>query len=151
MTTHPELTPQARLASSRRALVRHMHGDTASEVQDWRAGSDASQDPPPTGPTGSTWQTFKRAAKVWWNHHPAQLALDLARPALGQYAHNKPLQLLGLSALAGAAVVLLRPWRLLSVAGVLGATFKSSEISAAVLSLLSDYPNTTTTPPKDRL
>jgi hypothetical protein len=61
----------------------------------------------------------------------------MARPLIGRYAEEKPLQLLGIAAVAGAAAVVLKPWRLVSLGSVLLATLKSSEISGALLSMLS--------------
>jgi hypothetical protein len=63
--------------------------------------------------------------------------LGLAKPTLKRYAEEKPLQLLGIAAAAGAAAVVLRPWRLVSLGGVLLATLKSSELSGALASMLS--------------
>jgi hypothetical protein len=56
---------------------------------------------------------------------------------LGNYAREKPLQLLGIAAVAGAAAVAFKPWRLVSLGSVLLAALKSSEISGALLSMLS--------------
>ena len=53
------------------------------------------------------------------------------------------MQLLGIAAAAGAAVVLIRPWRLVSMTSLLLATLKSSQVSALALALLSS-PNTRT-------
>ena len=85
----------------------------------------------------SAWQTVKRAVRLWWQHHPAQLAVDVAKPVLDTYAREKPLQLLGIAAGVGAAAVLVRPWRLVSVTGLFLAAVKSTEFSGLLLSLLS--------------
>lgn len=144
MANSRDLTPQERLAVSRKAIVRHMTRDDAPsagqipyahKVNDAGDGSTQNQ--------RSHWQVIKRAVRVWWQHHPAQLALDLAQPVLGRYAEEKPLQLLGVAAGVGAAVVLLRPWRLVSLSGLLVATLKSSELSGFLLSLLSTKPEST--------
>ncbi len=136
------LRPQDRLVASRRALVQHMtHGEAPasgarSHFDDERGEPRGRSDPQ----TGNTWQTIKRAAQVWWNHHPAQLALDLAKPALQTYARRQPVKLLLVAAGAGAAIALIRPWRLASLTGVLLAAVKSSGMPGALLSLLSTYP-----------
>jgi hypothetical protein len=129
-------TPQERLANSRKAIVRHMsrddkqlHGD---EAQDELPGEgDAHTE------GGGTWGLFKQAIGAWWHHHPVSVAFSLARPVIGRYAEEKPLQLLGIAAAAGAAAVLIKPWRVVSLGSVLLATLKSSEISGALLSMLS--------------
>lgn len=92
------------------------------------------------------WQTVKRTMRMWWQHHPAQLAIDLAKPVLDNYAREKPLQLIGLAAGAGAAAVLIRPWRLMSMTGLLMATIKSTELPGLLLSLLSKQPQPIHTP-----
>ncbi|MES2509566.1 MAG: hypothetical protein V4625_06525 [Pseudomonadota bacterium] len=142
-----ELTPQQRLTASRKAIVRYMnqdespeHGDTGENVQpDGLEGyGDVS--------TGKgTWASIKHTARVWWQHHPAQLALNLAKPALGRYAEEKPLQLLGVAAGIGAAVVVLRPWRLMSVTGLLFAAIKASDMPVLLMSLLSHHDTTPAT------
>jgi hypothetical protein len=106
--------------------------------------SDDEQDPTePYGERGSseaeggTWGFVKHAFGAWWQHHPVSAAFSLARPVLGEYAREKPWQLLGIAAAAGAAAVVLKPWRVVSMGGLLVAALKSSEISATLLSLLS--------------
>lgn len=129
-------TPQERLASSRKAIVRHMSRDSHDEQgDDDRAGHDTEGDA--GNFEGGTWGILKHALSAWWHHHPVSVAVGLARPALKHYAEEKPLQLLGIAAAAGAAAVLLRPWRLISIGSVLLATLKSSELSGALLSMLS--------------
>ena len=85
-------------------------------------------------------QTLTRTVQAWWRHHPAKVALEIAEPVLDQYAKNKPYQLLGIAAAAGAAAVLVRPWRLVSVTGLLLATLKSSGLANVALSFVSGQP-----------
>ena len=141
-------TPQERLANSRKAIVRHMsrddkqsHGD---EAQDGLPGEDDAA----FSEGGGTWGLFKQAIGAWWHHHPVSVAFSLARPVIGRYAEEKPLQLLGIAAAAGAAAVVIKPWRLVSLGSVLLATFKSSEISGALLSMLSRPPQDTEQTPR---
>lgn len=144
MANSRDLTPQERLAVSRKAIVRYMTQDDAPSAGQRRyAHKDNDTGDGSTQHQRSPWQVIKRALRAWWQHHPAQLALDLAQPVLGRYAEEKPLQLLGVAAGVGAAVVLLRPWRLVSLSGLLIATLKSSELSGFLLSLLSTKPEST--------
>lgn len=140
-----QLTAQERLLLSRRAIVNYMTQDdrpasaqnrTDFGRQNGRSGFVKS----------NAWQTIKRTVRIWWQHHPAQIAIDLAQPVLGNYAREKPLQLLGLAAGAGAAAVLIRPWRLVSMTGLLFATIKSTEFPGLLLSLLSTKSEPTTAP-----
>lgn len=132
--TSTALTPQERLANSRKAIVRHMSREQSrdDEAQDGAGDNDAAN-----AESGGTWGIFKQAIGAWWHHHPVSVAFSLARPVICRYAEEKPLQLLGIAAAAGAAAVVLKPWRLVSLGSVLLATFKSSEISGALLSMLS--------------
>lgn len=137
MTT--ELTPQARLAMSRRAIVRHMHHDDHNP-----------ENPDPSDPllfeaqtteTVNTWGIVKHAVRAWWQHHPVSAALDLAEPVVSRYARDKPFKLLGIAAGAGVAIAVLKPWRLISLGGVMLAAMKSSNISSTIFSILSPAPH----------
>ena len=133
-TTGRELTPLERLALSRSALVNYMLQGDGPGPNGLNAGAHNSESN--FGQSG-IWHTVKHAVRMWWQHHPAHIAMDVARPILGNYAREKPLQLLGVAAGAGAAVVLARPWRLVSMTGLLFATIKSTEFSGLLMSLLS--------------
>ena len=136
MSTSNELTPQERLAISRKAIVRHMNRHSSEDrmkeedddlPQDDNAYQQASQ-----GKLGLA----KHALQVWWHRHPASLAVELSRPILNDYAKSHPFQLLGISAGTGAAIVVMRPWRLVSVGALLGAALKSSGLTNALVSML---------------
>lgn len=135
MTSLTQPTPQERLASSRKAIVRHMSRDKLAHEEQEHPERHGGEGPPPA--EGGSWGFIKHALGAWWQHHPVSAALSLAQPVLGQYARDKPLQLLGIAAVAGAAAVAFKPWRLVSLGSVLLATLKSSEISGALLSMLS--------------
>jgi hypothetical protein len=138
MTSLTTPTPQQRLANSRKAIVRHMSREAHShDEQDDGARVGRDEENEPGNFSGGTWGILKHALGTWWNHHPVSVAFGLAKPTLKHYAEEKPLQLLGIAAAAGAAAVMLRPWRLVSIGSVLLATFKSSELSGALLSMLA--------------
>lgn len=137
-TVSTSLTPQERLAISRKAILRHMGRNGQAEHdennENWRDFDDAEQ---PRPAADGTWSLVKHAMLAWWRHHPVSVAFDLAKPVIGKYAEEQPLKLLGIAAGIGAAAVVLRPWRLLSLGGVLLATLKSSQLSSVMLSMLS--------------
>jgi len=135
MTSLTQPTPQERLASSRKAIVRHMSRDRQSDDEQKPPGPHGEGDSPHA--EDGAWGFVKHALGAWWQHHPVSAALSLARPVLDQYAREKPLHLLGIAAVAGAAAVAFKPWRLVSLGGVLLAALKSSEISGTLLSMLS--------------
>lgn len=127
-------TPQERLANSRKAIVGHMLGGTSrkNRTEQDREGHDFNQ-----SAGTSRWSNFRNAVASWWQHHPAHVALDIAQPLIGKYANEQPLKLLGIAAAAGALIMLVRPWRMVTLGGVLLAAVKSSGVSSALLSMLS--------------
>ena len=136
-------TPQERLAASRKAIVRHMTRDEktlASSDEPYEIGDESGL----TSNTSSFWPSaLARAVRTWWRHHPVSMAVDVAKPVVGRYAKGHPFTLLGVAALAGAAIVVTRPWRLLSVGGILLAAVKSAAVPSVLMSLFSppDPPN----------
>jgi hypothetical protein len=129
MDNNSYVPPQQRLANSRQAIIRHMDRDASDGSESGHSGEqiDASAD---------RWDLIKQAAGAWWRGHPAHLAFDLAKPVIQTYAEEKPLKLLGISAGIGAAAMVLRPWRLISLTGLLLATLKAPEMSGVLRSLL---------------
>ncbi len=136
MPTVTAPAPQERLAASRLAIVRHMTRDRQSPDKRNEREFDEADDEARTNPEG-TWAVVRGAMRAWWRHHPASAALDLAQPVIGKFAQEQPFKLLGIAAGIGAAAVVLRPWRLVSLGGVLLATLKSSQLSGVLLSMLS--------------
>ena len=150
MPSPAQLTPQERLAISRQALVKHMsrHRRASEGETDAQAQEDGSA-PLPGPASGGTWSLVKYAVRTWWERHPASMVAELGRPLLEDYAHDHPFKLLGFSAGAGAAIVVLRPWRMVS-AGVLLAALKSSGLSNALLSGLPHHAHPSHSPPGRR-
>jgi hypothetical protein len=139
MTTPDTLSPQQRLANSRHALVGYMARSGANTATS--PASDPAPDSSLAGGRGHLWKTVRRTVQAWWRHHPVHTALGIAagtaHPVLNRYAHDKPVQLLGAAAALGAALVVVRPWRLVSITSLLLATLKSSGLTTTLLSLLS--------------
>lgn len=137
-----------KLAQTRLAIIAHVQSRE-------RRGGGRHDDPrQPTGaddePNGQRepgaanrrspagWLRHARhVARSWWRHHPASAGLELVTPALSAYAARKPLQYLGIAAAVGALVVLVRPWRLISVTGLIVAIVKSSQLSSVVMSAMA--------------
>jgi hypothetical protein len=134
----------ARLARSRQALANQLIKPEKERSRQERAAGEAHDDDEPhqpyrdaSEPVSGWWGTIRHAARVWWRYHPARAAADLARPAVENYARKNPATLLAVAAVAGAALVVARPWRLVSMTGLLVAALRPTELSAVVLSLLS--------------
>lgn len=151
------LTPQQRLALSRRALVRQFNGaahlqdeelnptaralddeDLEYEHQDTSAAqTSAGRDFQPRGAGGNVWLSMGRSvAQRWWRRHPAHAVGQLARPLLEGYARKQPAKLMAIAAATGAVVVLVKPWRLLSLTAVLAAVLKTSDVADIVNTLM---------------
>lgn len=146
MSLLTELSPQERLALSRKALVRHMSRHCRIEENEMGLDLETGERPAiAPAPAGQTWRILKYAVRSWWHRHPASAVADLAQPLLHDYAQAHPFKLLLISAGVGAAAVVLRPWRMLS-AGVLLAALKSSGLAGV---LLSGAPRSPPPPPFD--
>lgn len=131
-----DLSPQERLAISRKAIVRHMsrHHPEAQERLEGDIEIDNGAD---NSIRPSRFSQVKYAARMWWHRHPASAVASLATPFLNDYARVHPFKLLGVSAIAGVALVVIRPWRMISGSALLIAAVKSSGLSNTLLSMLS--------------
>lgn len=131
------LSAQQRLAASRQAIVRDMNREEEPETGTFslEGGADDISESGIDASSGS-WDLIKQVAGSWWRSHPAHLALDVAKPMMQGYAQDQPVKLLGIAAATGAALVVLRPWRLISLTGVALALIKSSEVSGIVQSMM---------------
>lgn len=137
-----------KLARSRQAILEHIargqrRHDPREVPEDrpaWEDGDFAQQDF--VEPPGHGWFGHLRyVLHTWWRHHPAHMAVELASPLMRSYARRKPLQLLAISAAAGAALTFARPWKLISLGTLALALVKSSQLSSLVMAALSaaDY------------
>ena len=140
MTPMPD-SPQIRLAASRKALSRYMErhdgrGDNITSDTLPDSGGTQGPDAHPNKGRSSTWHILTQGLLAWWQHHPLQIAVDIGRPFLNNYARDKPVQMLGIAAGIGAAAILVKPWRLISVTGLVVAALKSTRLSTTLLSLL---------------
>ena len=111
----------SRLARSRLAI-------TGQIAQPWQATARGA-------PVGG-FPRLKLAARTWWSDHPAHLVLDLATPVVSKYTGRSPWWFLAGAATSGAVVAKVRPWRLLSLSGLL-AIAKSSQLPSLLLSALT--------------
>jgi hypothetical protein len=139
-----------RMARTRLAIIEHIHrkegrherreaGSSRPEGQEFASWEEEHDER--RGPAG-WFAHIKRVGGAWWRSHPANMGLELATPMLSSYARRKPVQFLAIAAAAGAVVMIARPWRLISVTGLLVALVKSSQLSGLVMSAMSaaDYP-----------
>lgn len=137
-----ELTPQERLAISRKAIVRHMNRHHRDVEERFDSDVDAANGTTAAGmacPEGSVFGRIRYAARMWWHRHPASAAVELARPLLNDYARAHPFNLLGISVAAGAALVVIKPWRMISASTLVVAAVKSSGLSNTLFTMLSSF------------
>lgn len=131
-----------RLARSRQAIIEHIarrerRHDPREEGARSRAdeGDGPWREPPPRG--GGLFQRARHAAGVWWRHHPAHMALEVATPVMASYAARKPVQFIAAAAVAGAILTFARPWRLISVTTLLVAVVKATHLPSVLMSAMS--------------
>ena len=139
------------LDESRRELLAFLAGDRSSRED--RAHPAHSQSKhtrfDPTG-TAPSWREalasgdgadhtdwvhlLKVGAETWWRNHPLSVGVAIVSPIATRYVKQKPATALALAAAAGAILVLIRPWRLLSAGsfGTLGTLGTLSTVSANV-------------------
>lgn len=135
---NPEiLTPQERLALSRKAIISSMNRRRHDGSQEDDDGLEGGSPRHVIAAPGLT-SRLQHVVRSWWHHHPASFAVDLVRPLVSDYASVHPFKLLAISAGIGAATVLVRPWRMVSVSSLALAGIKSSGLSSMLLSLLTN-------------
>jgi ElaB/YqjD/DUF883 family membrane-anchored ribosome-binding protein len=144
-----------KLAKTRLAIIAHLQGkerrhirrknedyeraaDDAHDADDEHAGAQPWSRGEPRRATPAGWIGHLRHVLVtWWRHHPAHMGVELVTPVLSSYAARKPAQYLGIAALVGVLFAIVRPWRLISLTGLLVALVKSSQLSGVLLSAIS--------------
>lgn len=127
---------------SRRALLRQLQGGepeleepSPSAADRQRARNTSIFDQVP-------WISMARGiTQRWWRRHPANAVGQLARPMLERYAREQPATLMAAAAATGALVVLVKPWRLLSITAVLAAVLKTSDVADLVTTLMHKNPS----------
>ena len=135
-------SPVQRLAASRAALlsqlVPHTSGKSAHAAR-YAGQQGSAQDATHAGPQNENdiLQFAKHALAGWWQHHPLHIAVDVARPYLNEYARRKPVKLLGIAAAVGVFAVVVKPWRLVSAAGLTALAVKSTNLPATLLSFFT--------------
>lgn len=132
-----------RLARSRLALIEQATRKGRQE-ESRRERENHTEAPEPGGVIedavrdGGRWfDHMKYMAGRWWDQQPARVGIELATPMLSAFASRKPVVFLGIAAALGAVVVVARPWRLLTVGGVVAMLLKSGQLSSLVMSAMS--------------
>jgi hypothetical protein len=142
------LTPQQRLAISRRALFNEFDYESGSAETDSDPSYQTSEKTLPESTSTARFRktgllagfpmlsVAKNIGERWWRRHPANAVVQLGRPVLARYARRQPAKLMAYAAGTGALLVILRPWRLLSVTALAAAVFKTSDVADMVTTLM---------------
>lgn len=135
------LGPRERLDQSRHALAR--------ELARRRRPAAAREHGTVGAPQQGLLARMQRAGRAWWRTHPVHDAVDVARPMLQDYAAHRPYRLVAIAGGAGAALALLRAWRIVPVTGLALALMKSSDLTAAARSFVATPPVSPVPPLKE--
>ena len=135
-----------RLERSRLAILEHIHRKEERRNRAYRDEEPSFGErvhEARSGPGGRAgwFEAIGEALHGWWHHHPARTAVEIARPFLASYARQKPVAYVGAAAVAGAVLLLLRPWKLVSVTGIAFAVLKSPQVAGMIMSALSRSEN----------
>lgn len=136
-----------RMARTRLAIIEQVHVTRYGRSRS-RPPSSLSQSTPPPPPSGRT--SLRDSAHRWWQGHPARAASELVTPLLADWGRRHPLRWLALSAATGAALVVVRPWRLVSISGLLLAALKSPQLSSLAMAALLSRGSDAEIPPPQR-
>jgi hypothetical protein len=149
------LTPQQRLAISRRALFNQIdsaadrdaepaeHTRSTATTAAYAEASQGSSSHPSSKKKkrglldGLPWLSVAQSFGArWWRRHPANAMVQLAQPLLQRYARKQPGKLIAIAAGTGAVLMLVKPWRLLSVTALAAAVLKTSDVADMVTTLM---------------
>lgn len=84
------------------------------------------------------WGSMLRAGvSAWWSEHPLRSGVTLLKPGVEDFVRRKPFQTIAVAAVAGAALVLIRPWRLISVSAIALSLYRSSNLAGMATSLFA--------------
>lgn len=132
-TNSPDLT------QTRRELLNYLSQSDRTES----TGSDRKQSRAETqknwssASPGFEWSSLiESGLSSWWRDHPARAGASLLKSATEEYARKKPLQVVTIAAVAGAAVVLIKPWRLVSTTALMLGLLRSSNFTGMATSML---------------
>lgn len=79
----------------------------------------------------------KAGATTWWRDHPLHMGSTILAPVVTDYVKRKPVATLAAAAVAGAALVLIRPWRIASVTALGMSLVRSANLPVMAASLVA--------------
>ena len=148
------INDQPNIEDTRRELLKFLARQTASEEQveaNAEASKSSRRKEPSRAADGFSWSSLVEAALTsWWHDHPARAGAMLVRSATEDYTRQKPLQVVAVAAIAGAAFVLFKPWRLVSTSALALTLFRSSNFTGIATSVLDSAAKSMQHPRKDK-
>lgn len=142
------LTPKQKLALSRAELLEAMgyHDMAPSDA----AAPQLVSTREPRGGTPAPRPTTRRGVLArWWSRHPLNSAVDLGRPFLEHMAQRQPGRLMAYGAGTGALLMVIKPWKLLSLATVLSLAFRTSDLTGLIAGAFGGHDDDDDEPPFD--
>jgi len=144
------LTPKQKLALSRAELLEAMgyHDMAPSDA----AAPQLVSTREPHGGTPTPRPTTRRGVLArWWSRHPLNSAVDLGRPFLEDMAQRQPGRLMAYGAGTGALLMVIKPWKLLSLATVLSLAFRTSDLTGLIAGAFGGHEDDDEPPFDDRV
>lgn len=135
--TSASLSPKERLARSRAALMLAMGYRTVGPEESPHAVPiAAAADVRPASRSARIEAKIERSViGRWWRRSHLSTVAEIGRPFLQDYASRHPAKLMGFAAGTGALIVLVRPWRLVSLGMAAGLLMRSTDLRG----LVADY------------
>lgn len=125
------------IAKTRRELFNYLADPQAPTS----AGAETSQQRAAAkseSASGLHWSSLIQSGLTsWWHDHPARAGACLLKSATEEYARKKPMQVVTIAVVAGAATVLFKPWRLVSATALLLSLFRTSNFTGIATSVLA--------------
>lgn len=125
------------IAKTRRELFNYLSEPQApnsgnAETSQQRAAAKSES------ASGLHWSSLVQSGLTsWWHDHPARAGACLLKSATEEYARKKPMQVVTIAAVAGAATVLFKPWRLVSATALLLSLLRTSNFTGIATSVLA--------------
>lgn len=123
------LTPKQRLASSRAALLVAMGYKPIGTGPRTAALTNERAEMRSTVLGRAEDRLGRSVVGRWWRRSHLSTVAEIGQPFLQNYAARHPAKLVAYAAGTGSLIVLVRPWRLLSLGMVVGLLMKSTDIS----------------------
>ncbi|SEK08857.1 MULTISPECIES: hypothetical protein [unclassified Variovorax] len=132
------LSPKEKLALSRAALLaamgyRTVESETGSQVV--RLARERGHNAVGSG-AGMEERVERSVLGRWWRRSHLSTIAELGTPFLQDYASRHPKKLMAYAAGTGSLIVLVKPWRLLSVGMVVGLLVRSTNLAGVLTDFL---------------